>query len=82
MTKIVTTAQLAALIDSLWVLKGQSTESSRLWTISGWLGGFTVFISIVTVAKPFEALATTAAVVAALMIFMQLGPEASKGTTQ
>lgn len=80
MTIIITTIGLAALIGSLWVLRTQGTESARLWTISGFLGGFTVFLSVVTVAKPFEALAAVAAVAAVLMVFMQLGPGSSNSS--
>ena len=76
MTVIITGVGLATLIGSLWILKNQNSESTRLWTISGFLGGFTIFISIVTVAKPFESLAATAAFAAVLMVFMQLGPGA------
>jgi hypothetical protein len=74
MTLIITAVGLAALIGPLWILKNQTSESVRLWTISGFLAGFTVFIGIVTVAKPFETLAATAAYAAVLMVFMQLGP--------
>jgi hypothetical protein len=73
MTMIITAVGLAAIIGPLWILKSQTSESTRLWTISGFLGGFAVFISIVTVAKPFETLAATAAYAAVLMVFMQLG---------
>jgi hypothetical protein len=74
MTVIITAVGLAALIGPLWILQNQNGESVRLWTISGFLGGFTVFIGIVTVAKPFETLAATAAYAAVLIVFMQLGP--------
>jgi hypothetical protein len=73
MTTIITAVGLAAIVGPLWILKSQTSESTHLWTISGFLGGFTVFISIVTVAKPFETLAATAAYAAVLMVFMQLG---------
>lgn len=74
MTIIVTAIGLAALIGALWVLKVQGPLTLKLWTISGFLTGFTVFLSVVTVAKPFEALAGTAAVAAVLMVFVQIGP--------
>lgn len=74
MTIIVTAIGLAALIGALWVLRVQGPLTLKLWTISGFLAGFTVFLSVVTVAKPFEALAGTAAVAAVLMVFVQIGP--------
>ena len=33
---------LAALIGPLWILINRTSESTRLWTISGFVGGFTV----------------------------------------
>lgn len=81
MTIIVTTVGLTTLIGALWVLKGETSETTQLWTISGFLVGFTGFISVVTVAKPFEALAATAAVAAVSMVFMRLGPGSNSGIT-
>ena len=74
MGAIIIVVGLAALIGPLWILINRTSESTRLWTISGFVGGFTVFISIVTVATPFETLVAAAAYGAILMVFMQLGP--------
>lgn len=57
----VTAVELGAIISSLWVMKGKHSETERLWTISGFLVAFTVLLSVVTTAKPYEALAATAA---------------------
>jgi hypothetical protein len=73
MSMIITAVGLGTLIGPLWILKNQTSDSTHLWTISSFLSGFNVFISIATVAKPFESLAATAAYAAVLMVFMQLG---------
>lgn len=65
------------IIAPLWLLQYVSTSEpalrTRLGVITGFIGGFTILLSIVTVAKPFEVLAATAAYGALLMVFMQLG---------
>lgn len=67
---------LAMLIGPLWLLQhlveGQEPRA-RLIVITCFMVVFTLLLSIVTVAKPFEALAATAAYGAILMVFMQLG---------
>ncbi|CAL8583944.1 hypothetical protein XPA_009554 [Xanthoria parietina] len=65
------------LIAPLWILQyiygEQADMKARLEIITGFLIGFTALLSIVTVARPFEVLAATAAYGAVLMVFMQLG---------
>ncbi|MCJ1483705.1 hypothetical protein MMC06_003873 [Schaereria dolodes] len=69
---------LAMLIGPLWWLQqitaDQSNLAHRLEIISGFIIVFTFLMGIVTVAKPFEVLAATAAYSAVLMVFMQLSP--------
>lgn len=68
---------LAMLIGPLWWLQHLSAHQpnlqARLEVITGFLVVFTILLSILTVAKPFEVLAATAAYGAVLMVFMQLG---------
>ncbi|KAL8891094.1 MAG: hypothetical protein Q9215_001866 [Flavoplaca cf. flavocitrina] len=68
---------LVMLIAPLWLLQyvysAQPDMKARLKIITGFLIGFTIFVSIVAVARPFEVLAATAAYGAVLMVFMQLG---------
>ena len=66
---------LAMLIGPLWLLQSISGkgQNARLVIISSFLIAFTLLVSVVTVAKPFEVLAATAAYGAVLMVFMQLG---------
>ena len=66
------------LIGPLWLLQHFSTDSVqtnlsvRLVIITFFLIGFAVLLTIITVARPFETLAATAAYGAVLMVFMQL----------
>ncbi len=68
---------LGMLIGPLWWLQHLSAEQpnlrARLEVITGFLIVFTILLSILTVARPFEVLAATAAYGAVLMVFMQLG---------
>lgn len=64
---------LGMLIGPLWWLQNLSNNENRLGVITGFLFIFTAILSILTVAKPFEVLAATAAYGALLMVFMQLG---------
>ena len=68
---------LAMLIGPLWWLQqitaDQSNLTHRLSIITGFIVAFAILMGIVTVAKPFEVLAATAAYSAVLMVFMQLG---------
>ncbi|KAL9613055.1 MAG: hypothetical protein Q9167_002401 [Letrouitia subvulpina] len=67
---------LAMLIGPLWLLQHlviRRDAQARLIVITCFMVVFTVLLSIVTVAKPFEVLAATAAYGAVLMVFMQLG---------
>ncbi|KAL8772816.1 MAG: hypothetical protein Q9209_002161 [Squamulea sp. 1 TL-2023] len=75
---------LFMLIAPLWLLqlsyKAGPDMKARLKIITGFLIGFTILLSVVTVARPFEVLAATAAYGAVLMVFMQFGePGAAKG---
>ena len=69
---------LAMLIGPLWLLRHYTTDSVgsnlkvRLIIITVFLIGFAMLLAIITVAKPFETLAATAAYAAVLMVFMQL----------
>lgn len=67
---------LAMLVGPLWVLQYVSTAESglhnRLTVITVFIIAFTIMISILTVATPFETLAATAAYGAVLMVYMQL----------
>ncbi|KAL9033860.1 MAG: hypothetical protein Q9180_005725 [Flavoplaca navasiana] len=68
---------LVMLIAPLWLLQyvysAEPDMKARLKIITGFLIAFTIFVSIVAVARPFEVLAATAAYGAVLMVFMQLG---------
>lgn len=60
------------LVGPLWWLQHQNGLKARLAVITGFLIVFTILLSILTVARPFEVLAATAAYGAVLMVFMQL----------
>ncbi len=68
---------LGMLIGPLWWLQNLSNSEVRLGVITGFLFAFMALLSILTVAKPFEVLAATAAYGALLMVFMQLGSNTS-----
>lgn len=78
--KIVTCAiiviGLAMLLVPLWLLQYYTSEGMdtrpKLGIITAFLIAFAALFSIVTVARPFEVLAATAAYGAVLMVFMQL----------
>lgn len=76
---------LAMLIGPLWWLQHLSADQpnlqARLEVITGFLVLFTISLSILTVAKPFEVLAATAAYGAVLMVFMQLGSNGGGGSS-
>lgn len=65
------------LIGPLWILQHISASELglklRLVVITVFLILFTLLLSIITVARPFEVLAATAAYGAVLMVFLQLG---------
>ena len=77
---------LGMLIGPLWWLQHLSADQpnlqARLEVITGFLVAFTILLSILTVAKPFEVLAATAAYGAVLMVFMQLGSGGSGGSNK
>ena len=63
------------LVGPLWWLQHISAQNNteyRLAVITGFLVLFTILLSILTVARPFEVLAATAAYAAVLMVFMQI----------
>lgn len=63
------------LVGPLWWLQHLSVHNDLkilLGVITGFLVFFTILISILTVARPFEVLAATAAYGAVLMVFMQI----------
>ena len=63
------------LVGPLWWLQHLSAQDNmeyRLAVITGFLVLFTILLSILTVARPFEVLAATAAYAAVLMVFMQI----------
>ena len=64
---------IGMLVGPLWWLQHLSAQSveARLAVITGFLIAFTILLSIVTMARPFEMLAGTAAYGAVLVIFMQ-----------
>ena len=68
---------LAMLIGPLWILQHISASELglklRLVVITVFLILFTLLLSIIIVARPFEVLAATAAYGAVLMVFLQLG---------
>ena len=69
---------LAMLIAPLWLLQyvytAEPNLKTRLGVITGFLVAFTLLLSVMVVARPFEVLAATAAYGAVMMVFMQLGP--------
>ncbi|KAL2040567.1 hypothetical protein N7G274_006546 [Stereocaulon virgatum] len=70
---------LGMLIGPLWWLQQLANYNNlkfRLAVITAFLMVFAVALSILTVAKPFDVLAASAAYGAVLMVFMQLGSAA------
>ncbi|KAF6829740.1 hypothetical protein CMUS01_08026 [Colletotrichum musicola] len=61
------------LIAPLWIIVFVSGDLQRLGVITAFVALFLCLLSSVTVAKPFETLAATAAYTAVLMVFMQSG---------
>ncbi|KAL8784969.1 MAG: hypothetical protein Q9213_003630 [Squamulea squamosa] len=77
---------LIMLIAPLWLLQyfysAEQDMKARLKIITAFLIGFTVLLSVVAVARPFEVLAATAAYGAVLMVFMQMGdPGGTQGSS-
>ena len=73
---------LAMLIGPLWWLQHISQHDNpqyRLAVTTGFLVLFTFLLTLLTVAKPFEVLAATAAYGALLMVFMQLANPSGGG---
>lgn len=74
---------LAMLLVPLWLLQyftsRRTDTTNKLWIITAFLIGFAVLFSVLTVARPFEVLAATAAYGAVLMVFMQLQSNGGTG---
>ncbi|KAI0021779.1 hypothetical protein F4780DRAFT_736560 [Xylariomycetidae sp. FL0641] len=64
---------LMMLITPIWVLSVLQDPRKKLVVITVFVTVFLVVLSLAMVAKPFEALAATAAYAAVLMVFLQLG---------
>lgn len=64
---------VAMLVGPLWWLQHLSSQNVEAWlaVITGFLLTFTILLSILTVARPFEVLAAMAAYGAILVGFMQ-----------
>ena len=60
------------IVGPLWWLQHLAAQKARLGVITGFLVVFTILLSILTVARPFEVLAAAAAYGAVLMVFMQI----------
>ncbi|KAI9867436.1 MAG: hypothetical protein M1813_008994 [Trichoglossum hirsutum] len=71
-TIVIVSIGLLMLIAPLWVLMFVGNQIKRLAIITAFIIVFLLLISTVTVAKPFESLAATAAYSAVLMVFMQM----------
>ncbi|KAI9822405.1 MAG: hypothetical protein M1827_000124 [Pycnora praestabilis] len=71
-TCVVTILGLGMLIGPMWWLEYLADPNKRLGVITGCVTLFTVLLSTVTVAKPFEVVAATAAYTAVLMVYMQM----------
>lgn len=69
-TIVVTLTGLLMLIVPLWVLEFLSKPVAQLGAICGFISLFLAFVSCVTVARPFESLAATAAYVI-LFLFLK-----------
>ncbi|TVY82180.1 hypothetical protein LSUE1_G002455 [Lachnellula suecica] len=63
----------AMLITPIWILEVMVNPTRKLAVITVFIVAFLAMLSSVTVAKPFETLAATAAYSAVLMVFLQLG---------
>ncbi|TVY92545.1 hypothetical protein LAWI1_G001533 [Lachnellula willkommii] len=63
----------AMLIAPIWILEVMTRPVRKLIVITVFIVAFLAMVSAVTVAKPFETLAATAAYSAVLMVFLQLG---------
>ncbi|TVY33883.1 hypothetical protein LOCC1_G008063, partial [Lachnellula occidentalis] len=63
----------AMLIAPIWILEVMTRPIRKLVVITVFIVAFLAMLSAVTMAKPFETLAATAAYSAVLMVFLQLG---------
>ncbi|KAF3798027.1 hypothetical protein GCG54_00003930 [Colletotrichum gloeosporioides] len=60
------------LLTPIWILQAMNDLKERLGIITAFIFIFLLLLSLVMVAKPFEALGATAAYAAVLMVFTQL----------
>ncbi|KAF7515143.1 hypothetical protein G7054_g14738 [Neopestalotiopsis clavispora] len=64
---------ITMLITPIWILQSLNNMQSKLVVITIFIFVFLLVLSLAMVAKPFEALGTTAAYAAVLMVFIQFG---------
>ncbi|KAK7987109.1 hypothetical protein PG996_006289 [Apiospora saccharicola] len=63
----------AMLLTPIWILQALQSPTSKLVVITIFILVFLITLSYVMVTKPFEALGSTAAYAAVLMVFLQVG---------
>jgi hypothetical protein len=61
------------LLAPLWWLEDVSDSKDRLKIITGFVILFISLMTVATINRPFEVVASTAAYAAVLMVFMQIG---------
>ncbi|KAK9782859.1 putative DUF6594 domain-containing protein [Seiridium cardinale] len=66
---------ITMLITPLWILQWLHSLTMRLVVITVFNSVFLLVLSVVLVARPFEALGATAAYATVLMVFMQVGTQ-------
>jgi hypothetical protein len=64
---------LSMLLAPLWWLEDVSDSKDRLKIITGFVILFISLMTVATINRPFEVVASTAAYAAVLMVFMQIG---------
>ncbi|KAL2061533.1 hypothetical protein VTL71DRAFT_6910 [Oculimacula yallundae] len=72
-TFLIVSVGTAMLIAPIWILRATSDSINKLVVITVFIVVFLAILSVITVAKPAETLAATAAYSAVLMVFLQLG---------
>lgn len=68
----ITLMGLGMLLGPIWWLECVSDSKKRLAVISGFVVFFMVLMTLATVNRPFEVVASSAAYAAVLMVFMQI----------
>ncbi|KAK5952926.1 hypothetical protein OHC33_006047 [Knufia fluminis] len=71
---LICVAGFTLLVVPLWILFHVSSRQNQLIVITIFIAFFLAIVQSVSVARPFESLAATAAYSAVLMVFMQIGP--------